>query len=81
MANTNPFQNLRFDGQHQSTTRRIIFIGSVLGVFILLWLFVSHSTLFWLLLLSLAALGWVASFGWRQALATLHNIIHTLEQK
>lgn len=80
MTDTDFFQNLRFENQRPSPARRLIFIGSVLGGFTLLWLFVSHGTMFWVLLLSLAALGWVASFGWRQALVNLHDFIHHLEQ-
>lgn len=80
MNNFNDFGNLHFEDQSSSPTRRIIFIGSVMGGFTLLWILVSHNTVFWLVLLSLAILGWVASFGWRQALATLHEFIHRLEQ-
>ena len=80
MNNSEFFQNLNFQDQRPSPTRKLIFIGALLGGFTLLWLFVSHGTLFWLLLLVLAALGWVASFGWRQALTTLHDFIHHLEQ-
>jgi len=80
MTNTDHYQNLRFEDLRPSLTRRLIVIGTVLGGFSLLWFFVPHNTVFWLMLLSLAILGWVASFGWRQALGSLHDFIHHLEQ-
>ena len=81
MINNDSFQHLRFEDQRPSPARSFIFLGSVMGGFTLLWIFASQSTFFWLTLLSLGILGWVASFGWRQALANLHDFIHRLEQR
>jgi hypothetical protein len=73
------YQNLRFETQPRFNIQRLFFIGIPLGLFILLWFLVSHSTLFWVLLLFIGGLAWVASYGWRQALSVIHNLIHELE--
>jgi hypothetical protein len=50
------------------------------GVFTLLWLVVSRSGLYWLLLLAITALAWMAGYGWRRAVSTLINLLQRLEQ-
>ena len=81
MNNPEFYRNLHFETQPRFTMRRLIPIGILLGVFTMLWLLVSHSTLYWVLLLLIGGLTWVASYGWRQALTALHNLIHELEQR
>lgn len=72
--------NLRFDPQPRPLPYRLIAIGVGLGIFTLLWFFIPPTALYWLLLPLLAALVWVASYGWRQALAAFHGQLHRLGQ-
>lgn len=74
------FSNLRFDRQPRSVPRRLFLMGLTFLLFNLLWWQVSETTLYWLLLSLLGGLVWVASYGWRGALAALHDLIHRLEQ-
>ena len=79
MNNTRSYRGLRFETQPRSAPRRLIAIGVSIGIFILLWFVASPNALFWAGLTLIGILAWVASFGWRQALAALHDLIHHLE--
>jgi hypothetical protein len=72
--------NLRFEHRPQPLPHRAIAIGVGLGIFTLLWILIPSSALYWLLLLSLAVLLWVASYGWRQSLVVLIALLNRLEQ-
>ena len=63
--------NLRFERRSQALAPRLIPIGLALAVFNLLWVLVPHNAVYWLMLLLVSLLAWIASYGWRQALATL----------
>lgn len=73
------YAGLRFE-RPRPGPRRLIFIGLTALVFNLLWWRVSHHNLYWVLLVGFTALAWLGSYGWRQALAALHNLLHRLEQ-
>ncbi len=81
MNNPNPFSGLRFARVRPSLSHRAIFVGGCTIVFTLLWWIVAPATLYWLLLIAIGLLGWMASYGWRQALAALHDLLHQLEQR
>ena len=72
------YHGLRFERHPQTVSRRLITIGSALAAFILLWVSVPHSALFWLLLASWGVLAWAASYGWRQVVSALHDLLHRL---
>ena len=72
--------NLRFERRAHPIPYRVIAIGVGLGIFTLLWTLIPSRTLYWLLLSLMAVLVWVASYGWRQALAALIRLLHRLEQ-
>ena len=76
MNNPEFYRNLRFETQARFAPHRLIAIVLSLVVFTLLWLLVSHIALYCVLLPLLCILAWVASYGWRQALAALHDLIH-----
>ncbi len=80
MNQSNEYQGLRFTRPRQLTLSKRIVIGGGLLVFTVLWWLVPHDALYWLLLAMFGILLWVASFGWRQALAALHDLLHRLEQ-
>ena len=78
--NHNEFRNLRFDRQRNPLQRRLLVVLGLLGGTTLLWFLLPRNLFFWLLIPVLGILGWSASFGWRQALVTLRNLIQRLEQ-
>ena len=80
MKNSDIYQGLRFRRPRPTVPRRLYPIGAALILFTLLWAFVPHGALYWLMLALLATLVWVASFGWRQALVVLVDVLHRLEQ-
>ena len=73
------YSNLNFERQPRTFPRRTISIGITIVVFSLLWFFAPRDVLFWLLLISLAALVWIGSYGWRMALAALIGFLRRLE--
>lgn len=70
--------NIRLDRDRRPTYRRLALVGVSLLIFAVLWRFVSHETLFWLMLPVLSVLLWVASHGWRFALLAADAVIHRL---
>ena len=81
MNNNEFYKNLRFETRSRPAPRHLIAVGSAIGVFILLWFTIPQNALFWVLLPLVGLLVWVASYGWRRALATLHELVHRLEQQ
>jgi len=80
MSDTHPYNTFRFDRPTLLPSRRIIPILVILILFTLLWKAVPHSALYWLLTPLYAILGWMATYGWRQALANLIVFLNRLEQ-
>lgn len=79
MQNPNPFQNLRFARPRPLPTR-VIFVAATLLTFAGLWWLLPPSALFWFLLIAIAVLAWVASYGWRGAVHILRTLFQRLEQ-
>ena len=77
-SNSNP--NLDFNQPSRSIPRILIVIVITLVVFTLLWIYIPHEFLYWILMLFLTAVMWVANYGWRRALSILINLLHRLEQ-
>ncbi len=70
-------------GFNRRTTRlptRLITIVGALVVFTLLWKFVPHNSLYWLMLIVFGVTVWIASYGWRQALHLLSIQLERLVQ-
>lgn len=74
------YSGLRFERPSRTVPRRLVFIGVMYVIFNLLWWLVPRDTQYWALLLTLVIFAWAASHGWRQAIATIHNLLHDLEQ-
>lgn len=74
------FSGLRFERRRPRLPRRPVAICGGLCLFTLLWIIVPTRALYWLLLPLLAALVWMASYGWRSALSTLLELLHRLER-
>jgi len=77
---TTMYRGLRFERTARAVPRRLVLIGGVLIVFTSLWWIIPTSALYWLLLPLMGFLAWMASYGWRQALAALQDLLRRLEQ-
>lgn len=80
MNRSTTFHGLRFERGPGRFPRRLILPLVTVPVFVLLWWLVPPSILFWFLLVSTVTLVWAASYGWRQAVATLITLLHRLEE-
>jgi hypothetical protein len=81
MENTERFNGLRFERPLiRRIPRWLVSFVVVPGVFTLLWLVVPHSGLYWLLLIVVTTLAWMAGYGWRRAVGTLISLLQGLEQ-
>lgn len=80
MNGTKANATLHLEKTTGATGRRLIFSAVCLIIFTLLWAIVPSQVLYWLLLLPLGILTWMASNGWRQSLHIVHEEIHHLEE-
>ena len=80
MNGSDEYQNLDFSNRTRRLPFRLIAISLILILFTLLWRYVPHNTLFWILLPTLGVMGWMATFSWRQALSKLILFLHRLER-
>ena len=65
------FSNLRFKHAERRIPGRLIWMGGLLVAVGLAWVTLPPASFFWLILLLVAALGWAASYGWRQSIQVL----------
>jgi hypothetical protein len=80
MDHSHEYSKLRFRQHFPAVNRRGLVVGAGMAGFGLLWWVVPQTGMFWLLLLILAALVWMASFGWKAALAALVIFLQRLQQ-
>jgi hypothetical protein len=80
MDRSEEYRNLRFRRRWPALSRRGLAVGVGLAGFGLLWRVVPQTGMFWVLLPVLAGLVWVASFGWKAALAALVDFLQRLQQ-
>ena len=79
MENHNQYENLNFRRWANRQNRRLmIFIISVLGYLILMWV-LPDSVLVTTLLFLVPVLIWVASYGWRTALTQVIRYLHRFQ--
>ncbi|MGD8457023.1 MAG: hypothetical protein PVF83_11600 [Anaerolineales bacterium] len=78
--NQTDFSNLNFDRKTRTIPRRWIFMIVTFILFNLIWRWLPSSSVYWIFLLVVMVLTWVASYGWRQALGVIHHLLHKLEQ-
>jgi hypothetical protein len=75
------YKNLNFEQpRRRRFPGRIFSIGVTITAFTLLWRFVPQPNLYWILLVLIGFMAWLASYGWRLALFAFHDFIHRLEQ-
>jgi uncharacterized RDD family membrane protein YckC len=79
MENPSAFRGLHFSAQPSRRPVRAIAVGAVAALFTLLWWVVPHSALYWLLLPAISVLGWMATYGWREANSHLIRFLQSLE--
>lgn len=79
MFDRNGFEGFDFNRRRNPLPRLLVIEAIGLGLLLLLWWLVPPALLFCLLMPSVAALIWVASFGWRQALARLIEFLQSFE--
>jgi|ADurb_Gel_01_Slu_FD_contig_21_517115_length_416_multi_2_in_0_out_0_2 hypothetical protein len=65
--NKNSFDQLNFDKKFRLSRRTIFLVALQLG-FAFLWRTAPVQVLFWILMIVICVLGWMASYGWRIAL-------------
>ena len=65
--NKNNFEQLSFGSKFRLSPRTILLALLQIG-FAILWRTASPQILFWLLMLLICILGWMASYGWRIAM-------------
>ncbi|MDH3943342.1 MAG: hypothetical protein OEV06_04520 [Anaerolineae bacterium] len=80
MSWTNRFSGLNFEQQPRRLSPRLVAIGITILLYLLGWRLIPAAALFWFGLLGVAALGWIASFGWREAVAVLIRWLERLER-
>ena len=80
MENPETYNSLRFERRRWNLPRRLIFVSIAIIVFTLLWKWLPQEILFWLLIPIMGVLTWMATYGWRQVLASLIVFLHRLEQ-
>jgi len=72
------WRELQLDRRSSRVNWRLVSVGAATVIFTLLWIAVPHGLLYWITSLLLAVLVWLASYGWREALARIHNLVHHL---
>ena len=78
--NNPEYSHLNFNRPLRRIPARAAAVGVTLTLFSLAWAILPSSGMFWLLLITLGAAVWVASFGWRTALTVLIDYLHRLER-
>ena len=71
---------IRFERSRQRIPARAVAVAVALASFWLAWERLPRDLGFWLLVISIAVLTWMASYSWRQAVAALIRFLHRLEQ-
>ena len=80
MFDQNPFE--RFAFRRSTGIPRVLIVEAIaLGVLLVLWWLLPQNLLLCLLMPTVAALIWAASFGWRQALSRLIEFLQSLENR
>lgn len=79
MDKSKDFHNLRFSRPARVLNPRLIVVGLGLALFCLAWLVIPLNFLFFLLILPVAGVFWIASFGWRAALIALQKWLRRLD--
>jgi len=81
MDNTNAFRGLNFRVRPRRIPARVLIVGAAFLVFTLTWWVVPNGAFYWLFSPILLMLVWVASYGWRPAVARLIEFLQFLEER
>ncbi len=80
MNKTGSVAGMRFERARQRIPGRVVVVAVAIAGFWLVWNRLPRDLSFWLLVIALAVLTWMASYSWRQAVAALIRFLHRLEQ-
>jgi len=73
------FSNLNFNRPRRSIPGRAIWMAGLIVGLGLAWNILPASAFFWLVLVLVTALGWAASYGWRQSIQDLAAILDRIQ--
>jgi len=79
MNETNAYRGLRFDRQTQRLSPRIIAVAVAIAIYTAIWWLIPSNILYWLFLLPVVILVWMASYGWRKSISELIRFLKTIE--
>jgi hypothetical protein len=71
---------MRFGRSRQRIPARAVAVAVAIAGFWLAWERLPRDLGFWLLVIVVAILTWMASYSWHQSLAALIRFLHRLEQ-
>ena len=77
MNNQNDFSELRLE--RIRFPKKIIGVTVVLIIYSVTWRLANPNTFFWIGFVLMTVTAWVATYGWRQALYKLNNLLRRLE--
>lgn len=80
MNQSEVYRNLRFERRPSTSLRRLLTVLLFIVIFTLLWKYVPHTTLYWILIPILGILGWLSTYSWRQALSSAITFLHRIER-
>ena len=85
-----PYSQMRFDRRMSQPVNlrspsvqlvaRLVAVGVGIAAVHTLWQHVSPDIVYWVLLLLVGGLVWVASYGWRRALQSIRALVDWLER-
>lgn len=75
------YQNLHFNRRIPAIPPVLVTLVGAGAAFVVMWLTIPTTALFWLLLPIVLVLVWLARFGWRAGLATLIAFLRRLETR
>lgn len=79
MEDPSSYRGLNFNAQPGRRPARAVAVAVVSVIFTVSWWLIPHAALYWLLLPAVTLLGWMASFGWREANSHLIQFLQSLE--
>jgi len=80
MNSENPFSHLRFEAPRFRLLPRWMVILAILIIYSILWAILPTGVIFGVSLIVITILIWISSFGWRQAVSMLIDLLSRLEQ-
>ena len=80
MNDASAYRGLNFNLRRRRVPQRLLFVALCFVMFTVLWWIVPYNAIYWLLSPFLLILVWMASYGWRPAVAHLVKFLQSLEK-